>query len=90
MQNLYIKSLQNKGIEVIMMTGDNEATSKRCKSLWIKKYFANCLPQTNKPRLKTSKIKEKIVAMTGDGINDVPALAQANVGNYNEQELILL
>ena len=76
-----IKSLQNKGIEVIMMTGDNEATAKHvAESLGIKKYFANCLPQDKINEVKNLQTQGKIVAMTGDGINDAPALAQANVG----------
>jgi len=76
-----IKSLQNKGIEIIMMTGDNEATAKHvAESLGIKKYFANCLPQDKINEVKNLQNHGKIVAMTGDGINDAPALAQANVG----------
>lgn len=76
-----IKSLQNKGIEVIMMTGDNEATAKHvAESLGIKKYFANCLPQDKINEVKNLQTQGKIAAMTGDGINDAPALAQANVG----------
>ena len=76
-----IKSLQNKGIEVIMMTGDNEATAKHvAETLGIKKYFANCLPQDKIKQVKDLQNLGKIVAMTGDGINDAPALAQANVG----------
>ena len=76
-----IKSLQNKGIEVIMMTGDNEATAKHvAESLGIKKYFANCLPHDKINEVKNLQTQGKIVAMTGDGINDAPALAQANVG----------
>ena len=76
-----IKSLQNKGIEIIMMTGDNEATAKSvAETLGIKKYVANCLPQDKINQVKDFQNQGKIVAMTGDGINDAPALAQANVG----------
>ena len=76
-----IKSLQNKGIEIIMMTGDNEATAKSvAETLGIKKYVANCLPQDKINQVKDLQNQGKIVAMTGDGINDAPALAQANVG----------
>ena len=76
-----IQFLKNKGIEVIMMTGDNEATAKHvAESLGIKKYFANCLPQDKINEVKNLQNQGKIVAMTGDGINDAPALAQANVG----------
>ena len=76
-----IEFLQNKGIEVIMMTGDNESTAKHvAKNLGIKKYFANCLPQDKINQVRDLQNQGKIVAMTGDGINDAPALAQANVG----------
>ena len=76
-----IQFLQNKGIEVIMMTGDNEATAKSvAETLGIKKYVANCLPQDKINQVKDLQNQGKIVAMTGDGINDAPALAQANVG----------
>ena len=76
-----IKSLQNKGIEIMMMTGDNEATAKSvAETLGIKKYVANCLPQDKINQVKDLQNQGKIVAMTGDGINDAPALAQANIG----------
>ena len=76
-----IKFLQNKGIEIMMMTGDNETTAKHvAENLGIKKYFANCLPQDKINQVKDLQNQGKIVAMTGDGINDAPALAQANVG----------
>lgn len=76
-----IQFLQNKGIEIIMMTGDNEATAKHvAENLGIKKYVANCLPQDKINEVKNLQNQGKIVVMTGDGINDAPALAQANVG----------
>lgn len=76
-----IDFLHQKGIEVMMMTGDNEATAKHvAESLGIKNYFANCLPQDKINEVKKLQKQGKIVAMTGDGINDAPALAQANVG----------
>lgn len=76
-----IQFLKNKGIEIIMMTGDNEASAKHvAESLGIKKYFANCLPQDKINEVKNLQNQGKIVAMTGDGINDAPALAQANIG----------
>lgn len=76
-----IQYLQKNNIEVIMMTGDNEQTAKAvATTLGIKKYFANCLPQDKLEEIKRLQSSGKIVAMTGDGINDAPALAQSNVG----------
>lgn len=76
-----INFLHQKGIEIIMMTGDNEATAKYvAESLGIAKYFSNCLPQDKINKVKDLQKQGEIVAMTGDGINDAPALVQANVG----------
>ena len=76
-----IQYLQNQNIEVVMMTGDNEHTAKAvADELGIKKYFANCLPEDKMQEIKKLQNEGKIVAMTGDGINDAPALAQSNVG----------
>ncbi|SFB72639.1 copper-transporting P-type ATPase [Kaistella jeonii] len=76
-----IQFLQKNNVEVIMMTGDNEHTAKAvAKELGIEKYFANCLPQDKLEKIKQLQSEGKIVAMTGDGINDAPALAQSNVG----------
>ncbi|WP_226064706.1 copper-transporting P-type ATPase [Kaistella polysaccharea] len=76
-----IQFLQENDVEVIMMTGDNENTAKAvADELGIKKYFANCLPQEKMAEIKRLQAEGKIVAMTGDGINDAPALAQSNVG----------
>ena len=76
-----IQFLQKNNVEVIMMTGDNEHTAKAvAQELGIITYFANCLPQDKLEKIKTLQSEGKIVAMTGDGINDAPALAQSNVG----------
>ena len=76
-----IAFLQAQNVEVIMMTGDNEQTAKAVSDeLGIKTYFANCLPQDKLAEIKRLQAEGKIVAMTGDGINDAPALAQSNVG----------
>ena len=76
-----IQFLQKNKVEVVMMTGDNEQTAKAvAQELGIEKYFANCLPQDKLAEIKRLQAEGKIVAMTGDGINDAPALAQSNVG----------
>ena len=76
-----IELLQNQNIEVIMMTGDNENTAKAVAAeLGIKNFKANCLPEDKMNEIKRLQNEGKIVAMTGDGINDAPALAQANIG----------
>ena len=76
-----IQYLQDNNVEVVMMTGDNEHTAKAvAKELGIEKFFANCLPQDKLAEIKRLQAEGKIVAMTGDGINDAPALAQSNVG----------
>lgn len=76
-----IQFLKDDNVEVIMMTGDNEHTARAvAEELGIEKYFANCLPQDKLAEIKRLQEEGKIVAMTGDGINDAPALAQSNVG----------
>ena len=73
--------LKSKNIEIIMMTGDNETTAKAvAQKLGIEKYHANCLPEDKMNEIKKLQKEGKIVAMTGDGINDAPALAQSNIG----------
>ena len=76
-----VEFLQSKNIEVIMLTGDNEATARAvANELGIKNYQANCLPEDKINKIKDLQKQGKIVAMTGDGINDAPALAQADIG----------
>lgn len=76
-----VELLLNDGIDVIMMTGDNEHTAKAvADALGIRHFKANCLPEDKLNEVKKLQQQGKIVAMTGDGINDSPALAQANVG----------
>lgn len=73
--------LQKQNIEVVMLTGDNEHTAKAVASaLGIKSYKANCLPEDKMIEIQKLQHEGKIVAMTGDGINDAPALAQADIG----------
>jgi Cu+-exporting ATPase len=76
-----IKELISQGIEVIMITGDNENTAKAVASeLHLTRFMANCLPEDKLKEIKRLQAEGKIVAMAGDGINDAPALAQADIG----------
>ena len=76
-----IKELMRQGIEVIMLTGDNENTAKAvADELHLTHFIANCLPEDKLNEIKRLQSEGKIVAMAGDGINDAPALAQANIG----------
>jgi Cu2+-exporting ATPase len=76
-----IKHLQEMGLEVIMLTGDNKNTAKAvADKLGLDGYEADLLPENKYEKVKALQEAGKIVAMAGDGINDAPALAQANVG----------
>ncbi|HRG35813.1 MAG TPA: heavy metal translocating P-type ATPase [Chitinophagales bacterium] len=76
-----IKDLMDQGVEVIMLTGDNHNTAKAvADTLGLKHFKAECLPQDKLNEIKRLQAEGKIVAMAGDGINDAPALAQANIG----------
>jgi Cu+-exporting ATPase len=78
-----VDSLKNKmGIELIMLTGDNERTAKAIASkLGIERIIAQVLPQEKEEVISKLKSQEaRVVAMVGDGINDAPALARADLG----------
>lgn len=76
-----IDELHRNKIEVVMLTGDNAKTAEFvAKKLGIDKVFAQVSPADKATKIKELQANNKIVAMAGDGVNDAPALAQANVG----------
>ena len=76
-----IEALHEEGLEIIILTGDNKDTAEAvAQKLGIDKAVAEVLPQQKAEAIKEFQAQGRIVAMAGDGINDAPALAQADVG----------
>ena len=76
-----VRGLKTEGVQVVMLTGDNERTAKAIGArIKIDKIIANVLPGDKTKVIKDLQAEGKVVAMVGDGINDAPALAQADIG----------
>jgi len=76
-----VKGLKAEGIQVVMLTGDNEKTARAIGAkVGIERIVANVLPGEKSKVIKELQAEGKVVAMVGDGINDSPALAQADIG----------
>src|SRR5690606_13683847 len=76
-----IDTLKKNGIRSILLTGDNESVAETVsRKLGMDSYFAQVLPHEKLEKIKELQSKGAFVAMTGDGVNDAPALAQADVG----------
>lgn len=76
-----VKRLKHLGVHIVMLTGDNKTTASAvAKKLGLDDFVAECLPEDKFETVKKMQAKGAFVAMAGDGINDAPALAQADVG----------
>jgi Cu+-exporting ATPase len=78
---IVLQSMRKMGIQVVMLTGDNDRTAKTvARELEIDRVFANVMPSSKSDIVKQLQKEGKVVAMIGDGINDAPALTEADVG----------
>ena len=76
-----VKKMRERGVEVAMLTGDNQATAERiARELGIEMVIADVLPGQKADKIKELQAQGKKVGMVGDGVNDAPALTQAEVG----------
>ena len=76
-----LRSLHDEGVRVVMLTGDSQTTAEAvAKKLGIDQVIAGVLPEAKGKAIAKLQQEGRVVAMAGDGVNDAPALAQANVG----------
>ena len=76
-----VQKLKDRGIKVIMLTGDNQKTAEYVSNeLGLTDYFAEILPDEKQKKVEELQAEGAFVAMTGDGVNDAPALAKADIG----------
>jgi Cu+-exporting ATPase len=75
-----IRELKAAGLKIIMVTGDNATTAKAVADKLGIEFYADVLPQKKAEVVKECQLKGSVVAMAGDGVNDAPALAQADIG----------